>query len=541
MNRHGIAARLSLMVALAGLVPIAVVGVVSIDLLRRRVERTSQQALQVLAQEAAARISEFLTHQRELLRAVAAVTEPGGERRLEEVILDAPSLGRVTLVGPDTPDSLQPKALRALAVSAATERNEVASDVYLNADNTPAMDICVPAQTLPRRAVCAELDLLELWRFVQHLRIGASGYALAFDSHGRLVASGSGALRPAVLTGEPVPESTFAASAARGTSTAPTRYKGAEGKQVIAGWARLPEHEWAVVVEQPVQEALRSAQTAQWLLGGVLLIALLMSVGVGVWQSQRVLRELEVEERWRTAGRIAAGITHDLGHRLRVLEQTAGLADAGDPAFLPRIRENLRSELGTLQKFVSEFSDLSRNLRSLELMQLELGAFLESIRTAASPLAKAAKICLQTQATGFPFWVRADRHLLERAILNLITNAIEASPPGGMVQLSAVRRERACGIEVADRGSGIAPDRLPLLFDAFASTKRTGAHLGMGLPNVKRIIDAHGGSLSVESQPGLGTTFRILLPERPPMAEGEPDASYFAESGVTAPHHHRPS
>src|SRR5205823_619768 len=107
--------------------------------------------------------------------------------------------------------------------------------------------------------------------------------------------------------------------------------------------------------------------------------------------------------------------------------------------------------------------------------------------------------------------VEADRHLIERALLNLVTNAIEASPRGTAVTLRASRHNGSCSIEVKDQGPGIASDRLPQLFDAFASTKPTGAHVGIGLPNVKRIVEAHGGRVEVESALGAGTTFRIVL------------------------------
>ncbi len=520
MNRRGIAARLSLIVALAGILPIAIVGLVSIELLRRRVERASQQALQVIAEQVAQRTANYLANQQQLLRAVASVANDEG--RLEEVILDAPGLGRVTLLEANTPESKWPKGLGKEALAAITERKEVRSRVYSPDASSSAMDICVPARALGPRAACAQLDLRELWRFIMRIKIGSTGYVLAFDEAGKLIAAGLGALRPAVVTGEGVPQSLAAASVAKGEAPGPTRYQGADGEPVIAAWSRLPALNWAIAVEQPTREALRSARTAQWLLALVLVLALSMSLAVGVWESQRVLRELEIEERWRTAGRIASGISHDLGHRLRILEQTASLADAGDPAFLPRIRDNLRTELETLKKFVSEFSDLSRNLRSLELIPLELGAFLQSVRLTAGPYVQSANIRLQIRGPDVPLWVKADRHMLERAILNLITNAMEASPPGATIQVSTIHARGECGIEVVDRGDGIAPGRIPQLFDAFDSTKRTGAHLGMGLPNVKRIVEAHGGRISVQSSLNEGTTFRIMLLECPPPEKEEP-------------------
>ena len=279
---------------------------------------------------------------------------------------------------------------------------------------------------------------------------------------------------------------------------------------VIAGAAKLKEG-WGVVVEQPVDEVLRSARAAQWALGTVLLIALLLSVGGGALQSQRVLSTLQVEERWRTAGQIASGITHDLGHRLRILQQTVRLVESGDAAFLPRIQDNLRTEVATLQKFVADFSELSREVHALELYPLELGAFLESIRRTALPHAKTADVALQVAQPPTPLWVMAERHLMERALLNLIWNAVEASTPGAHVRISAFAAGEDNILEVADFGMGIPPERLPRLFDAFHSTKRTGAHIGMGLANVKRLVDAHAGRVRVASRVGEGTHFQIVL------------------------------
>jgi signal transduction histidine kinase len=116
--------------------------------------------------------------------------------------------------------------------------------------------------------------------------------------------------------------------------------------------------------------------------------------------------------------------------------------------------------------------------------------------------------------------VRGDRYLLERAALNLVSNAVEASPRGSEIRVVVGREAGRDGelatFSVSDRGHGIAPERLDRLFDAFLSTKRTGAHLGMGLANVKRIVDAHGGRVTVTSTVGEGSTFRIALPVAPP-------------------------
>lgn len=524
MNRRQMATRLAVLVTAAGLVPIAIVGGIAIEVLRRNSESSARAALEAVAEQAAARVGGYVASQKETLRAAAAAvaSAPDGEarRRLEEVVLDAPSLIKVSLVGANAPAADLPPMLGRAEVDRARSGVEVSSPVYVGQDLTPRLDHCVPARARPGQAVCAQLDMLELWRFVQHIRVGRSGYALAFDGDGRLVASGAGSLRAAVLTGEKVPQSGAAAEAARNLAGAPGRYRGAGGEEVLAGWAHMKDPGWTVVVEQPASEALRAARTAQWALGIFSVLALGLSIGVGFWQSQRMLAALEVEERWKTAGRIAAGVTHDLGHRVAILAQTAGLAETGDAAFLPRIRDNLRSEVATLRKFVADFADLSRDVKAIDRLPLDVNAFAESIVKSGTAHAERSGVRLAAALHADGCWVRGDRYLLERAALNLVSNAVEASPRDSEIRVEVGREAGRDGewatLSISDRGHGIEPERLARLFDAFVSTKRTGAHLGMGLANVKRIVDAHGGIVTVTSTMGEGSTFRIALPLAPP-------------------------
>jgi signal transduction histidine kinase len=247
-------------------------------------------------------------------------------------------------------------------------------------------------------------------------------------------------------------------------------------------------------------------------LSAVAVAALLFTVALGAAQSRRVLDQLQIEERWRTAGRIATGISHDLGHRLAILQSTAALAEANDPAYLPLIRDNLRAEMATLKKFVADFADLSREVSTDQFVPLDLNAFAQSIGRTMTPHAEKAGVQITVQPAAKPPWVKGDRYLLERATINLLSNAIEASPPGGQVSVEVSQRDGVAKLNVTDRGPGIAQDRLARIFDAFKSTKRTGAHVGMGLPNVQRIVIAHGGETAVESELGRGSTFSIALP-----------------------------
>ena len=509
------ARKLLVLVASSGIL-IALVGLSAIFLLRRSAERSSQAALAVIAEQAASRIGAYLSHQREMLRALAGLVTgiAEAERRLAQVALDAPSLGHVTLLTPRTPADRLPQRLAPADVVAALAGREVASALYFREDLTPAMDVCVPAGATAGTAVCATLDLLELQRQVQRIRIGESGFALAFDAEGRLLAAGAPALRANVLTGEPIAESPLASRVARG-EPAPPQLHGAIGEDVLAGWARLSDPRWTVVVEEPKREALAPMRNALIGLSAVAVAALFVTLALGAAQSRRVLDTLETEERWRTAGRIATGISHDLGHRLAILQSTAALAEANDPAYLPLIRDNLRAETATLKKFVADFADLSREVSPDQFLPLDLNAFAHSIGRTAVPHAEKAGVHITVMPAAEAPWVNGDRYLLERAALNLLSNAIEASPPGVQVSIEVSQRDTVATLKVTDRGPGIAQERLPRIFDAFKSTKRTGAHVGMGLPNVRRIVVAHGGDTAVESELGRGSTFSIVLPVQP--------------------------
>jgi signal transduction histidine kinase len=108
--------------------------------------------------------------------------------------------------------------------------------------------------------------------------------------------------------------------------------------------------------------------------------------------------------------------------------------------------------------------------------------------------------------------VNFDAELMERVILNLIINAAQASPPGGAVTVKTRLLENAAEIAVIDRGSGIDPKNLESIFNPFFTTKSSGT--GLGLAICSKIVDEHGGQITVESTPGEGSVFHVLLPLR---------------------------
>jgi two-component system nitrogen regulation sensor histidine kinase NtrY len=110
--------------------------------------------------------------------------------------------------------------------------------------------------------------------------------------------------------------------------------------------------------------------------------------------------------------------------------------------------------------------------------------------------------------------VQADAALLHRAIENLVLNAMDAMPAGGVLMLRTTRQDDGVNLEISDTGSGLTPEECERLFTPYYTTKQHGT--GLGLAIVQSVVSDHGGRISVESESGVGTSFHIHLPAKPP-------------------------
>ena len=211
---------------------------------------------------------------------------------------------------------------------------------------------------------------------------------------------------------------------------------------------------------------------------------------------------------------------HDMKNPLVVAEGFLARLLAGKAGPVPEHQKEyaivVAAEVGKLRKLVEDF---------LELARLDSGQYLpkrvpfnveESLRRHAARVQhQAAKknIDLTLDAEhAEPFLVDADPLMIDRVLDNLLDNAIKYTNPGGSVTLRATRADHTVIVEVADTGIGIAEEHLSCLFDMFCRISRDAEGTGLGLSIVKRIVEAHGGTISVETEPGKGSTFRFTLP-----------------------------
>lgn len=216
---------------------------------------------------------------------------------------------------------------------------------------------------------------------------------------------------------------------------------------------------------------------------------------------------------------------HFLSHDLRAplasivtaLEARAA-QDRDDPELLPRIDRNARAALGLADNLLRLVR--AEGVDPLEFAELGLEMLVQDAVDEAWALAQAKRLRLSTRiaslGTETDFTVLGDADLLRRAILNLLTNAIKYTPEGGWVTISLRADAMGWAVDVEDSGIGIAENQQARLFQRFSRLQtqenRVLDGIGLGLLMVRTVAERHGGSVSVRSKPGEGSTFTLHLP-----------------------------
>lgn len=217
---------------------------------------------------------------------------------------------------------------------------------------------------------------------------------------------------------------------------------------------------------------------------------------------------------------VGAKVAHELKNPLASVKGLAQLLarGAGDP----RTRERLdvvQSEIARMETILGEYLSFSRPLEDLKPEPIALDGV---VRDAAAVVAGRAEhhglaLEVETQAVT----LTADARRLKEALLNLLANAIEATPSGGTIRVRTRKDGDGSGvIEVVDTGRGIKPDELVRLGTSFFTTRDGGTGLGVVLAST--VVAQHGGTIHYDSAPGRGTTVTVRLPAAPGPAQAQP-------------------
>jgi len=226
-----------------------------------------------------------------------------------------------------------------------------------------------------------------------------------------------------------------------------------------------------------------------------------------------------LQEAFERLSRFSADIAHELRTPIQNLRGGAEVA-LGRPRPPEEYREVLASSLEECEGLTRLIESLLFLARAespesqLDLESVDVARELESVRSFYDAAAAAAGVSL-TAGGAYALPARLDRTLFQRAVANLVGNAIAATPRGGSVHLNAQAEPGGLCVEVTDTGTGIPAEKLPRVFDRFyrvdgSRTKSSGGS-GLGLAIVKCIAEMHGGSIAISSVPGRGTRVTLHL------------------------------
>lgn len=239
--------------------------------------------------------------------------------------------------------------------------------------------------------------------------------------------------------------------------------------------------------------------------------------------------QLRRSERLASLGNLAAGVAHEirnplssikgfaaiLGERFKKDEESRQLADV------------MVREVDRLNRVVTELLDFARPT-DLQKRLCACREILESSFRLVGPDAHDQGVVLESTVIPEDLLMDVDPDRFIQVLLNLYLNALHAMVEGGKLEVRIAREGERAVWTIADSGTGIPAEHLPHVFDPYFTTKPSG--VGLGLANVHKFVEAHGGEIEVASEPGAGTTFRIALP----LPRESQTTSFTGEAGKAA-------
>ena len=243
-------------------------------------------------------------------------------------------------------------------------------------------------------------------------------------------------------------------------------------------------------------------------------------------------REAELANRRRDE--FLAMLGHELRNPLATITTASFLLDraAGPDDSTASARRAIMKQTAHLARIIDDLLDVGRAISGNIRLDLRPLALHEAVERVVDTLRETGKTDLhRVTFEGAPTWIRGDETRLEQIAINLITNALKFTAPGGSIRVQVMQEDGIAVLRVADSGVGIAEDMLPRVFELFVqgpmSLDRAQGGFGIGLTLVKQLAELHGGNVEAQSAGlGLGTTMTVRLPAiDAPAAKTEPPAS----------------
>ena len=266
---------------------------------------------------------------------------------------------------------------------------------------------------------------------------------------------------------------------------------------------------------------------------GGFVVALLVVVPVVVFILRKKVSKIQSSqnghlEQLKELSRLTGGLAHEIKNPLSTIKINLKLvseeledSSSAEPSKMAADKDGRRfaralRKIAVIQKETDRLEQiLDGFLRYVGRTELQLASFdinelISDMIDFYSPQTHSHSITIRQSLHNQPLICKVDADMLKQVILNLFINAQQAMSDGGELMIRTDRQKKDAIIQVSDTGSGIGPDKLPHIFDAYYSSRPHGS--GLGLPTAKKIVEAHDGTIRVDSEPGKGTSFTIRLP-----------------------------
>jgi signal transduction histidine kinase len=295
----------------------------------------------------------------------------------------------------------------------------------------------------------------------------------------------------------------------------------------------------ASVLDERVVELERSLQMKLWIGAGVAALVLIIAFlyVLRLLQRTRLLEaQAQMDDRLAYVGGLAAGLAHEirnplnvLSMNLQMLEEEVAARVSGDAGELREYLSALQAEIRRLSSLVNNFLSYARPNQPCFATR-DLNQLIGEIVVLVRPEFEARDITLRQELSPFLPHVDLDEAQIRQAIMNILMNTTQILKPGGTVVIhSGVGEKGEVVATIEDDGPGIKPEDRQKVFEVFFSTR--GGGTGLGLPIAARIMEAHGGTIDVESEPGRGARFILTLPRRHAGAGATAGSGAIAAAG----------
>ena len=231
-------------------------------------------------------------------------------------------------------------------------------------------------------------------------------------------------------------------------------------------------------------------------------------VGLLAERERRTRGQSERERYLAGLGRVATVIVHDLKNPLVSILGFARRISEGK-GNIPQAAQAISESAQTMQRIVNEVLDFAKPMQ-LDLREGDIGETIGRAVEACRTKAGQRGVSLTVKLPPEPISIAMDSFHIQRALVNLIDNAVDASHRGGEVIVTSVADSKGLTVTIKDNGAGMDSETQSHLFEPFYTTKEGGT--GLGMPIARKILAEHGGTLTINSKQGVGTEARVWLP-----------------------------